>query len=238
MRPVHLQRSKQKPRARSTVPAHVSSCTANAATLSECINVLVITTDHMGDAISPRAISASTGMGLMQAQTSDLVVRYLAASALLIYGPTAWSQCASGIPGAGNPGCVPPSAAGSPYGQPSDVGPITPAPAPAVWEDRWGAIAIDGQSGAAGGANKSSTKQDATQLALERCATAGGVHCEIAIAFVNQCTAIAQRTGGGIVSTATAADTDQASARALNRCGNSDSCKVISTLCAVPVRVK
>jgi len=157
---------------------------------------------------------------------------------LLSYAPLGWAQCAPGIPGAGNPGCIPPTAPGSPYAQPGESAPLAPPPPAPVWEDRWGAIAIDGQSGAAGGANKSSTKQDATRLALERCATAGGVHCEIAIAFVNQCTAIAQRTGGGIVSTATAADTDQASARALNRCGNSDSCKVISTLCAVPVRVK
>lgn len=158
--------------------------------------------------------------------------------ALIVYAPLGWAQCAPGIPGAGNPGCIPPTAPGSPYAQPDGSAPIAPPPPATVWEDRWGAVAIDEQSGAAGGANKSSTKQDATRLALDRCAASGGAHCEVAIAFVNQCTAIAQKAGGGMVSTATAADTAEATSRALDRCGNSSSCRVISTLCAVPVRMK
>lgn len=157
--------------------------------------------------------------------------------ALLVYAPLGWSQCAPGIPGAGNPGCIPPTAPGSPYAQPAGSAPLPPPPAP-VWEDRWGAIAIDSESGAAGGANKSATKQEAARLALDRCAGAGGHHCEVAIAFVNQCTAIAQKAGGGVVSTATGANTDQASERAIERCGDSGSCTVISTLCAYPARVK
>ena len=199
--------------------------------------MLVITTDHMGDAISPRAISASTGMGLMQAQTSDLVVRYLAASALLIYGPTAWSQCASGIPGAGNPGCVPPTAAGSPYGQPSDAAPITPAPAPAVWEDRWGAVAIDFSADASGSISNSPTENRANRSALDDCASQGGNNCKIVLTYHNQCAAITQ-SANGTYSSATASNKGEAESRVLDKCGDHQTCRILYSQCAFPVRVQ
>ena len=161
--------------------------------------------------------------------------------ALLIYGPTAWSQCAPGIPGAGNPGCIPPTAPGSPYGQPESAGasPAFAPPAP-IWGDRWGAIAIDYNNGAAGGANKNATKSDATQLATERCMHAGGIHCEIAVSFVNQCAAIAQKSGRGLLYPATAANTaaDEAATRAIAICGDIAECKIVSSLCSYAVRVR
>lgn len=151
----------------------------------------------------------------------------------------AWAQCGAGIPGAGNPGCIPPTAPGSPYAQPGDpnLPPPNAGPAP-VWEDRWGAIAIDYQNGAAGGAYKGASKDDAIQLAMQRCEHSGGTQCEVTVSFVNQCAAIAQKTSGGLVYPATAADTNEASARALRKCGNSKDCEVTSTLCANPVRVQ
>lgn len=56
----------------------------------------------------------------------------------LVYSSVGWTQCAPGIPDAGNPGCIPPTAPGSPYGQPDSAGdsPTFPPPAP-IWEDRW-----------------------------------------------------------------------------------------------------
>lgn len=157
---------------------------------------------------------------------------------LIAYSPGGWSQCAPGIPGAGNPGCIPPTAPGSPYGQPDNAGAIPPsAPAP-VWEDRWGAIAIDYANGAAGGANKSTTKGDAVQLAVERCTHSGGIHCEVTASFVNQCAAIAQKSGRGLVYPAAAADPDEAARRAISKCGDTTECKVVVSLCSYPVRVQ
>jgi hypothetical protein len=159
---------------------------------------------------------------------------------LVAYAPISWSQCAPGIPGAGNPGCIPPSAPGSPYGQPDSAGPLPPSvPAP-VWEDRWGAIAIDYTNGAAGGANKEATKSGATQLAVERCMHSGGTHCEVTVSFVNQCAAIAQKAGRGLVYPATAANSeaDEAARRAITKCGDSSECKVVASLCSYAVRVQ
>jgi hypothetical protein len=158
--------------------------------------------------------------------------------ALLIYAPIGWTQCAPGIPGAGNPGCIPPTAPGSPYAQPGgDVAPIPSQPA-AVWEERWGAIAMDYGNGAAGGVKDGATKQDATRRAIERCTGSGGTQCELTIAFENQCVAVAQKSVSGAISTATAADSTEATARVLQRCGDGTVCKVVYEFCVRPVRVK
>jgi hypothetical protein len=162
----------------------------------------------------------------------------LSALLLILYAPLSWSQCAPGIPGAGNPGCIPPTAPGSPYGQPDQPGPLPPAAPAAVWEDRWGAIAMDFENGAAGGTVNGTTKKDATQIATQRCVDSGGAHCSIVVAFVNQCAAVAQKPEGGVISSGTAAEAPEASERAINRCGDSHTCKVLYSLCSYAVRVR
>lgn len=161
----------------------------------------------------------------------------IAVCALLVYAPLAWAQCGAGIPGAGNPGCIPPTAPGSPYGQSSDPGAFTPAPAQANWEDRWGAVSMDFDNGAAGGTVVGRTMNDAARLANARCAQSGGVHCNIVVSFVNQCAAVAQKPEGGVISSGTAADAPEASERAVARCGDNRSCKVLYSLCSYAVRV-
>lgn len=157
----------------------------------------------------------------------------------LFFSNAVWSQCAPGIPGAGNPGCIPPTASGSPYAQPGDPNLASPNAGPAAaWEDRWGAIAIDYQNGAAGGADKGRSEDEAIQLAMQRCEHSGGTRCEVTVSFVNQCAAIVQKTGGGLVYPATAADTNEATARAFRKCGNGEACKVKATLCTYAVRVQ
>ena len=110
----------------------------------------------------------------------------------------------------------------------------------ATWEDRWGAIAIDYNNGAAGGANKAVTKGAATRVAVERCMHSGGIHCEIAVSFVNQCAAIAQKSGRGLLYPATSANTeaDEAAKRAITKCGGSAKCKIVSSLCSYAVRAQ
>lgn len=58
---------------------------------------------------------------------------------LLAVPLTVHAQCAAGIPGAGNPGCIPPSQPTSPYDQPGSENSIALSPA-ATWEDRWGQL--------------------------------------------------------------------------------------------------
>ena len=154
---------------------------------------------------------------------------------LAAYAPITWSQCAPGIPGAGNPGCIPPTAPGSPYGQPGEA--ATPTQPAAVWEDRWGAIALDYGNGASGAIDNGTSKQNASRGALEQCAQRGGAHCDVAIAFVNQCAAIAQKPGGGVVSSGTAAEARDAESRALARCGDG-TCKLLGTVCTYAVRTQ
>ena len=68
--------------------------------------------------------------------------------ALLTYAPIGWSECAPGIPGAGNPACIPPTALGSPYAQPgSDV----TADLPPYGRIGGGAIAMNYGNGVSGG---------------------------------------------------------------------------------------
>lgn len=161
----------------------------------------------------------------------------LLAFVLLIYSPVGWTQCAPGIPGAGNPGCIPPTAPGSPYGQPGgDAAPVA-MPPPAVWEDRWGAIAMDYGNGAAGGVKDGVTEQDATHRAMERCMGSGGTQCHLTISFMNQCVAVAQKANSGAVSTATAAEQPEATERVLKRCDD-NTCKVVYEFCVHAARVK
>jgi len=132
---------------------------------------------------------------------------------------------------------MPPTAPGSPYSQPDQTAPLPPsAPAP-VWEDRWGAVSMDFENGAAGGTVEGATKNDAARLANARCAQSGGVHCNIVVSFVNQCAAVAQKPEGGVISSGTAAEAPEASERAVARCGDNRSCKVLYSLCSYAVRV-
>lgn len=162
----------------------------------------------------------------------------LALLILLAHASTAGAQCAPGIPGAGNPGCIPPTAPGSPYGQPDAAGaPSSMEPAP-VWRTTWGAMALDYSNGAAGGSIQRSSKSDAIALAKERCREEQGQHCEVAIAFENQCAAISQMPGGGLINTATAADAKEAERRALSKCQDQRSCKIVASLCTYSERVR
>jgi hypothetical protein len=156
---------------------------------------------------------------------------------LVAYTPLGWSQCAPGIPGAGNPSCIPPTYPGSPYGQSDGYAePVSTGPAP-IWSDRWGAIAMDYSNGSAGGVKDGVTKDGATGLAIDRCRESGGTHCELTIVFMNQCVAVAQKSGGGFISTATAAERPQAAERALTRCADDGACKLVYEFCVRAARV-
>ncbi|SDH08129.1 protein of unknown function [Dyella sp. 333MFSha] len=157
--------------------------------------------------------------------------------AFLAYAPMAWSQCAPGIPGAGNPGCIPPTAPGSPYGQTPASGELPPAAAPPVWEDRWGAVAMDYKASASGSVSDSPTEERASRAALLDCEGQGGTHCEVVLTYYNQCAAITQ-SAKGIFSSATAATKSRAESRVMAKCGDERTCRILYSQCALPVRVQ
>lgn len=106
-----------------------------------------------------------------------------------------------------------------------------------VWNKTWGAISFSKTSGAVGVATGLSSKKAATQAALADCRKAGGGDCDIAMAYHNQCVAIAW--GPKHRSTNTAETTEIASNLALEGCGGEiNQCKVVYSNCSVPVRTQ
>ncbi|ARP80541.1 hypothetical protein CAL12_06630 [Bordetella genomosp. 8] len=156
---------------------------------------------------------------------------------LLLAAPfAAHAQCAPGIPGAGNPGCIPPSAPNSPYNQ-GDGAPALPQAPPPVWQDRWGAIAFDEATSSAGVSTNQTSQRHAESMALSNCEKAGGKHCQVNVTYHNQCVAVAQKPGGGRIGVSRGPSIKKASDVALKNCG-SDSCKVAYSNCTDAVRVQ
>ncbi|WP_414675274.1 DUF4189 domain-containing protein [Luteibacter sp.] len=164
--------------------------------------------------------------------------RILSAILLCALAQSAFSQCAPGIPSAGNPGCIPPNQQNSPYyqGSPSGADGVPEAPAP-QWAQGWGAISLDFSQGGRGSAAQMESKESAERAAVRDCQKNGGAKCEVFMTFVNQCAAVAQPLSGGDLSTATAATVGEAESRSIRRCGDAKSCKVFISECSAPVRI-
>lgn len=144
---------------------------------------------------------------------------------------SAWGQCAPGIPSAGNPGCIPPDQANSPYYQ------SAPTYAPRTrWADRWGAIAVDEATGTAGTVSASANKDKAEGQALARCAENGGKACKLIFTYHNQCVAVTQALKGGGMFAVSAPDEPTASRLALQDCGKD--CHVLYSRCSLPERIE
>ena len=141
------------------------------------------------------------------------------------------AQCAPGIPGAGNPGCIPPNQPNSPYSTGNNSAPSAPQPR---WEDRWGAIAMDPHTGRAGTVSGETSKARATRAALDKCSANGGNQCEISLSYFNQCAAIAQDSGGGPIYSVSAPQKDRAESMALSNCGKEHgSCEIVYKACSL-----
>jgi hypothetical protein len=144
-----------------------------------------------------------------------------------------WAQCAPGVPSAGNPACIPPDQPSSPYYQ----GGKTPAPPPpAVWSDRWGAVAVDESTGDAGTVENRENKTDAENQALSDCASTGAQNCKVILTYHNQCAAVAFSPAGSGV--ARAPTSTQAEQLAIKSCGNGSACQIVYSKCSLPVRIK
>lgn len=149
----------------------------------------------------------------------------------IVFSSSIYSQCAPGVPSAGNPGCIPPDQANSPYYQ----GDTAPTYAPKiVWLDRWGAIAVDEATATAGTVSASANKSKAEGEALTRCSENGGKNCKLIYTYHNQCVAVTQAIKGGAMFAVSARDEASASQIALDDCGKE--CRVLYSRCSLPVR--
>jgi hypothetical protein len=143
-----------------------------------------------------------------------------------------FAQCAPGIPGGGNPSCVPPDVFYNslPPGAPiPDLGP--------QWETRWGAVAMGG--GGFGAITDMPSKRKAHKAALAQCKKSGGGNqCKVSISYYNQCAAVAagdnSATGGGY-----APITETANKLATEQCQKTGGiCRIYYSACSYPVRIR
>lgn len=152
--------------------------------------------------------------------------------ALCLTSLSAIAQCATGVDtGGGN--CVPPDAAGMPsYNQGQDAQPMPPPP---KWEDSWGAIAIDYQTGSAGTVTDRRSRSQAVDDAMHDCASKGSTGCKVAASYRNQCASVAWSTKGyGVANSPTE---DGAKGDALTGCERyGEKCKIVYSACSVAHR--
>lgn len=143
-------------------------------------------------------------------------------------------SCPEGIPSAGNPQCLPPTAENSPYYQGDSSQPSAP---PVRWADRWGAIATDAQNARLGAVVDFPNERKAKRASLETCQQNGGTNCSVEIAYVNQCAVLV--TGDRLYNSARGPTVEAATQYAMNVCEKGDSnCRVYYSACSLPVRVQ
>jgi hypothetical protein len=156
----------------------------------------------------------------------------------LLLGPAGLAMaqsCPSGIPSAGNPMCLPPGAAGSPYNSSS----APPSSEPSMhWKKTWGAIAFS-STGEVGATTAQPSRRKAQKEALERCVHWGGTDCSIQLAYQNQCAAVAWPSVPGVRSAVVSAGSvEEASGKALSLCNkDGGACKIVYSDCTPPVLV-
>jgi hypothetical protein len=96
---------------------------------------------------------------------------------------------------------------------------------------------MDFAADASGTVTNSTSEDRATSSALANCKDQGGRHCEIVLTYHNQCAAITQ-AAAGFFSSATAATKTEAESRVIAKCGDPQTCRVLYSQCAVPIRVQ
>lgn len=126
--------------------------------------------------------------------------------------------------------CIPPNAPGMPGYQNRQQQLIRP-----IWQDRWGAIAIDLNTLDAGTMDGRHSKSEAERYAMASCMSGGSKNCKIVLTFFNQCAALAV---GERISWSKAPTKDKAEKSAREGCGNADQCRVVYSACNYPVRIR
>lgn len=106
------------------------------------------------------------------------------------------------------------------------------------WEDRWGAIADDG-NGTYGIVVDMSSKRLAQKAAISECKRRGGTKCTVGLAYYNQCAVVIAGTTGSDL--AHAPTEDEAKSLGIKNCEAKDgqgACRIYYSGCSLPARVK
>lgn len=166
-------------------------------------------------------------------------IRVSAAMFCIFWAGYASAQCQAGMPSAGNPQCIPPSA--WPQNRPAQQA----APAEPHWQLTWGAIAIDPIGGDVGTSVGHFTRKKAERDALKRCAASGASGCKkLLFAYENQCAVIAWPSiPGATIITQSGSTVEVATELALKSCigddvNNSRGCRIVYSECTKPVLVR
>jgi hypothetical protein len=141
-------------------------------------------------------------------------------------------SCPAGIPAAGNPMCLPPSARGSPYYR------APAAPAGPRYVDRWGAVAYDRTVAGAAVSFSSDMRSErlARKEALKRCKAAGGEKCVVKQVFRNGCGVVVW--GLTIMEFAVGPTLEETTRSATEGCArDSEDCRVYAYACSPPLLV-
>lgn len=160
---------------------------------------------------------------------------YWIGAALITLSASAFAQgCPNGIPAASNPSCIPPDSPASPYYQTPES--RESEPIPQKWVTRWGAIAVDTTIGAVGSSGQPS-RRAAENEALRRCRVAGGISCDLRMAYHNQCAVLAWGLTSFYISSE--ATLEQAEKKAIEGCGTeAEDCKITYKDCSLPGRLQ
>ncbi|MDP9932140.1 DUF4189 domain-containing protein [Variovorax paradoxus] len=107
-----------------------------------------------------------------------------------------------------------------------------------VWQDRFGAIAIDSPNRITASAVNMRNEGSAKATAISNCKAQGGVTCEVEITFKNGCGAVTTSDTNHVASVG--ANIDDASAAGLKSCRSlgDPNCRVYYKVCSPAVRVR
>jgi len=109
--------------------------------------------------------------------------------------------------------------------------------APAVWEDRWVALANDTGKAILGISRHADSLENARNGAIRDCLEKGGTNCKVDISSKNGCVAMVISTR--LLTVGSGASTDDAERQALDRCREgSDRCEVYYSACSLAVRAR
>lgn len=155
----------------------------------------------------------------------------LAALLISLYATAEGGSCPSGyypVGGAASMGCAP-----MPNG-----GAQQPAQSVEIWQDRYGAIAVDTQGGPLGVATDKHTRSAANKAAMDDCRAQGNTSCVLKSSYVNGCTALVTDSAG--YSFTTKETLQEAIDDALQMCAaaKGKNCRLYYQGCSLPVRVR
>ncbi|MEI2428933.1 DUF4189 domain-containing protein [Lysobacter yananisis] len=113
-------------------------------------------------------------------------------------------------------------------------------PAREIWEDRWGAIAVDDAPNSVGIGSASGLKRKsaAERAALKSCKEKGGTRCEVKLSYYSQCAVMVWGARGFTINGA--ATIEKAAEIGIEKCKGAEdpSCEVYFSDCSYPERVQ